>query len=249
MLFNAFVLFATALVGGLTAYTLRSSEKIPFKATLTFAGSYLFAVTIVHVLPELFMTSNNNLLSGILVLGGFYLQQILEYFTSGAEHGHLHPLNTEHHHDKQSGMAISLVLALSLHSFLEGTLLGHSSGLSGEHDNLSLLLGIVLHKLPAAFAMMTILVCYYKQSKWPIVFLLIFALATPLGMFFSSYGVELGFVSIQAVDILFALVAGSFLHISTTIVFEGSPGHKFNSSRLLISILGALAAILVEFIH
>jgi zinc transporter ZupT len=249
MLLNAAILFMTALLGGFTAYRLRSSEKIPFKATLTFAGAYLFAVTVVHVLPEVFITSQNTLLTGIIVLGGFYLQQVLEYFTSGAEHGHLHPLNTEHQHNHKNGMAISLVMALSLHAFLEGTLLGHPSGIVGEHDNLSLMMGIVLHKLPAAFAMMTILICYYKKPRLPIIYLLVFAIASPLGMLFSYYGVQVGFISLEAVDILFALVAGSFLHISTTIVFEGSPGHKFNTSRLAISMFGALAAILVELIH
>ena len=47
-------------------------------------------------------------------------------------------------------------------------------------------------------------------------------------------------------EILFALVSGSFLHISTTIVFESSPGHKFKISRIAISILGAVVAILVQ---
>ena len=81
------------------------------------------------------------------------------------------------------------------------------------------------------------------------IYLIIFALASPLGVLFSGMGVESGLLSEHAVDILFALVAGSFLHISTTIVFEGSPGHKFKLNRLSVSILGALIAVGVEMLH
>jgi zinc transporter ZupT len=99
-----------------------------------------------------------------------------------------------------------------------------------------------LHKIPAAFAMMTVLLCQYEKSKWPLIFLIIFALASPFGVLFSEI-VELGPF---AGEILFALVSGSFLHISTTIVFESSPQHKFKISRIGISILGAVVAILVQ---
>jgi zinc transporter ZupT len=250
MVFNIIVLFITALFGGLLAYRFRSKGKFPFRLTLIFAGSYLFAITIVHVLPELFMTTRHPALVGIVVLAGFYMQQILEYFTAGAEHGHMHPLEqTNEHHEHHSGTAISLVIALSIHSFLEGTLVGHPAAVPGEHDSFPLLVGIVLHKMPAAFAMMTILLCHFKHSRWPLVYLLVFTLASPIGVVFSSMGVESGLLTEHGVDILFALVAGSFLHISTTIVFEGSPGHKFKFSRLLVGIIGALMAVGVELLH
>jgi hypothetical protein len=47
---------------------------------------------------------------------------------------------------------------------------------------------------------------------------------------------------------LYALVSGNFLHISTTIVFESSPGHKFDARKMAVTIFGALAAVAVEFV-
>lgn len=246
MLFTIVILLIAAFLGGLIAYKLKSTKNIPFKSTLTFAGSYLFAITIIHVLPELFESSPKPFVSGIFVLLGFYLQQLLEYFSAGAEHGHLHPLKEEHHHE--GNQAIGVVIALSIHAFLEGTILGHPPA-SADHNNLSLLTGVVLHKLPAAFALMTILICYFDNSKKPIIYLTIFAIASPLGVIVSTQGAELGWLTNQAVDILFALVAGGFLHISTTIVFEGSPGHKLNKQRLLYGLAGAVTAILFEFLQ
>jgi hypothetical protein len=47
--------------------------------------------------------------------------------------------------------------------------------------------------------------------------------------------------------LLYALVSGNFLHISTTIVFESSPEHHFNARKLTVAILGALVAVAVEY--
>ena len=242
MWFNITILFVAAITGGALAYYYRSMEKFSFDLPLIFAGAYLFGITIVHVLPELFATTTLPLRAGIFVLVGFYLQQMLEFLTSGVEHGHLHKPSDDHSH--RSSMAFSLILGLSIHSFLEGSLLGHPTETANE-STWPLLLGILLHKMPAAFAMMTILVCQYKKSKMSWVFLIIFAAASPLGVLFSE-NISLGPV---AGEVLFALVSGSFLHISTTIVFESSPQHKFKISRIAISILGAVLAILVQLIQ
>ncbi len=239
MWINILVLLIAALAGGLMAYKFRSTEKFPFDLALVFAGAYLFSITIVHVIPELFTSTKAPVTAGIFVLAGFYLQQILEYLTSGVEHGHMHLPQGQHKHS--FGMAISLIVGLSVHSLLEGTLLGHPTETSPS-GSWSLLLGVVLHKVPAAFAMMTVLLCQFDKAKWPLIFLILFALASPLGVVFSET-VVLGSL---AGEILFALVTGSFLHISTTIVFESSPGHKFKFSRIGISILGAVVAILVQ---
>lgn len=239
MWFNISVLLVSAIFGGLLSLKFRKSEKFSFRMVLTFAGAYLFAITVTHVIPELFTSTSAPLKIGIFVLAGFYVQQLLEYLTSGVEHGHMHHPHGEHKHNL--GMAISLLVGLSIHSFLEGSLLGHPAETAND-STFPLLMGIVLHKIPAAFAMMTVLLCQYKSIKWPMIYLVVFAFASPLGVFFSET-VELGQ---EAGEILFALVSGSFLHISTTIVFEGDASHKFNIRRIGISILGAVVAILVQ---
>jgi hypothetical protein len=39
-----------------------------------------------------------------------------------------------------------------------------------------------------------------------------------------------------------AIVVGIFLHISTTILFESSEGHKFNFQKLIAIALGSVLA-------
>ena len=43
---------------------------------------------------------------------------------------------------------------------------------------------------------------------------------------------------------IMAMVIGIFLHISTTILFESSDGHKFSWQKILAIIVGACGAIL-----
>ena len=52
----------------------------------------------------------------------------------------------------------------------------------------------------------------------------------------------------MASDMIFymnAIVIGIFLHISTTILFESSEGHKFNLSKLIVIVLGVIVAFLI----
>jgi hypothetical protein len=78
--------------------------------------------------------------------------------------------------------------------------------------------------------------------------LLLFALASPLGLWTGNFLQEYQWLSAGAFITLFAIVSGNFLHISTTIVFESSENHRLNWQKWLIGLLGAGLAILAEFI-
>ena len=57
---------------------------------------------------------------------------------------------------------------------------------------------------------------------------------TPLGTYLSN---SLAFLSNYYVPIS-AFVIGILFHISSTIIFESSEGHKFNLAKLLVIIIG-----------
>lgn len=245
MLASLLILFFSALLSGLLVFAVPNLEKKNYKLALVFAGSYLFSITIIHIMPELFSQADNPTTIGLYVLLGFFLQQILEYFTAGAEHGHIHQHKSEHGHGVSSAMIV--LVAMVIHSLLEGSLLAHPSVIHAHHDANSLLVGIVLHKAPAAFALMSIIVCQLKQNKLAILFLVVFAIASPLGMLVGDFYVENNALADETFTILFAVVSGNFLHISTTIVFESSSNHHFNAKKLLTAILGALIAAGAEY--
>ncbi len=254
MLSKTLVLFLTPLLSGLAVFLLPKGKPTSFRLILVFAGSYLFSITIIHILPELFRQPIAVEYIGICVLAGFFLQQILEYFTSGIEHGHIHTHDGHdhrHHLNDSSQRTVSalvLLTALSIHAFLEGAMLAESESLTTFYDMNAILLGIALHRAPAAFALMSVLTYQLGSRGKSIPFLIGFSLAAPLGLFISTYLSELQVLSANGMIILYAIVCGNFLHISTTIVFESSPEHHFSARKLGVAIFGALVAIAVEHI-
>ncbi len=229
-------LISSVLIGGLLVTLLNKSKNEQIiKLMLAFSGGFLLSIAFIHFIPELYESSSYNI--GVFILVGFLIQLILEFFSGGIEHGHVHV-----HHI--SRIPITLVLALSIHSFLEGIPLG--SQLAGMeiatshhhgHDN-SLLFGILFHRLPVAIALMTLLIAskVSKVKAWSA--LGIFSITTSMGLLI-GYNTSTYFES-HSFDIVLAVVVGMFLHISTTIIFETSENHKFNFLKLM-TILGGCA--------
>lgn len=244
MLIKYSVLFLAPLLSGLLIFFVPSTRTKNFRLLLVFAGAYLFAITVTHILPELFRSAENVQWTGILVLAGFFLQQILEYFTSGIEHGHIH-----HQPGGEKKMsALVLLAALCLHAFLEGGILAEPRGFWPGYDPVAILIGIALHRAPAAFALMAVLADQLKSRRRAVPYLVFFSLAAPAGLFISNFFADASLLNGAGMMAIYALVSGNFLHISTTIVFESSPDHHFNAKRLLVAVLGALAAVAVELV-
>ena len=245
MLVNFFILLFTALLAGISAFFLPNMERFKYRLTLVFAGAYLFSVTIVHILPELFAHASDPRMIGAFILVGFFMQQGLEYFTSGVEHGHVHLSDKGEHHGRMSSFMI--LFAMCIHSFLEGSLLAHPSSIHAHHDANALLFGILMHKAPAAFALVSILKFKIKNKQKVIAYLLLFALASPMGLLLGDIMVGAEKLSESVFTVLFALVCGNFLHISTTIVFESSADHHFNLQKFFVALIGAIVAVAAEF--
>jgi zinc transporter ZupT len=252
MLLKISVLFLTPLLAGLLIFLFNGIRTSTFKLVLVFAGGYLFAITVVHILPELYVTGAEAGPIGLFVLAGFFLQQLLEYYTSGIEHGHLHSHHHSHDHGHEHGhshpatvSALVLLVALCVHAFLEGAMLANPPMGRLDSDVNAILLGIALHRAPAAFALMTVLSAQLHSRPRSVPYLLVFSLAAPVGLLVATEFVEATILGERGLIFLYALVSGNFLHISTTIVFESSPEHRFNARKLAVAITGALLAVLV----
>ena len=248
------VLFLTPLISGLLIFLVPKGKNSNYKMLLVFAGGYLFAITVIHILPELYKQSTGLELIGLFVLIGFFLQQLLEYFTSGVEHGHIHTTESAHSHEHGHGhhhetvSAIVLLSALCIHAFLEGAMLAEPDSARPVYDAYAILLGIALHRAPAAFALMTVLAAQLRSRRRAIPYLLGFSVAAPIGLLISSYLASEAVISSTGLIYLYALVSGNFLHISTTIVFESAPGHRFHARKMATGLFGALVAVGVEYV-
>lgn len=210
------------LLSFLFVYTVKPENKNNFKLVLAFSGAFLLALTIFELFPSVYKLSDAKTV-GVFVMLGILLQVFLEFFSKGAEHGHVH-IDSE-----KSGFPWTIFISLCIHSFLEGFPIEH-------HE--TILYGVLMHKIPIAIILAIFLlnskISFYKA----LLFTTLFALMTPLGSFMAAHvdWVETYYAPITS------LVIGVFLHISTVILFESSEGHSFNLRKILVIILGIAIA-------
>lgn len=231
------VLFLSAFAGGLSVFIFRKDNTDLLRLLLSFSGSYLFAITIIHLIPDVYESSDTNPhVIGIYVLVGFLFQLFLERFSEGVEHGHIHP--HEHHHE--TAFPIGIMISLCLHAFLEGMPLA-------KDNHGQLLFGIALHHIPAAFALCSLLVQASLSKVKILSYLAVFSLMSPLGFLTSLFisASQLGHIE-RYYDKMMAVVIGIFLHISTTILFESSSANHqhFNKKKMAAVVLGMAIALI-----
>ncbi len=227
-------LILSVVLGGFFVTYLQQTNKAQIiKLLLAFSGGFLLSIAFTHFIPDLYHEESASI--GIYILIGFLIQLLMEFFSGGIEHGHVHV-------HKGQKMPWGMFLSLSVHSILEGIPLGNQlmgfeilSSHNHGNDN-SLLLGILFHQLPVAIALMTLLVNTNLTLLKSWLVLMLFGIMTPLG-------VAIGMLTLPGefgldYHVILAIVVGMFLHISTTIIFETSENHKFNLLKLLAIFVG-----------
>lgn len=230
--------FLSVVLGYGMALILKPSNKKSLKLLLAFSGAFLLSLTALHLLPEVYESSihahdghdhghdhSHNNPIGIFIMAGIVFQIILEYFSKGAEHGHVHVHGDDHMHK----MPWLLFISLCIHALLEGMPVSH-------HEDMAW--GIAIHHFPIAIILTAFFVNSGLKKIAIMLFMVAFAAMTPLGTLLSG---QLEFISHYFTEIS-AVVVGILFHISSTIIFESSEGHKFNLAKLLVIILGVIMA-------
>ena len=218
---NYMLLFLAVVTGYIVARILQKKDLKNMEVLMAFSGAFLLSITVFELLPHVFESPSKSI--GLYIMLGILLQIFLEFFSKGAEHGHIH-LHSESKH-----FPWVLFISLSIHAFMEGFPIS-------EENNL--LVAIIIHKVPVAIILSFFFITAgYKQST-TLFFLFFFALMTPLGNFISTHYEVVHQYETQ----ITAIVIGIFLHVSTTILFESSKNHKFNLPKMTAVILAVVIA-------
>jgi zinc transporter ZupT len=237
------ITFFAVIAGFLIALFLKPQKKKNIKLLLAFSGAFLLSLTVLHLLPELFQESHHHhhegegehrLPVGLFIMIGILFQIVLEFFSKGAEHGHVHihtDKNDELHH-----IPWLLFISLCLHALLEGFPI---------QENSNLAYGIAVHHFPIAIILTLFFVNAKMEKKMIFGFMFAFALMTPLGTFLAE---KMHFAQHYSKEIS-AVVVGILFHISSTIIFESNEGHKFNLAKITMIVLGFLLAFFMEMGH
>lgn len=199
---------------------------------LAAGGAYLMTILFTHILPELFEVLGQT--AGIVLLIGFLVQILLENFSKGIEHGHAHSSTSK------LALFISFT-ALCLHALLEGMPLASALFSSMIQYDEELTIGIMLHKIPVAITLATMLNKNNFTKVQGLFMLFIFIACTLLGSyiqhFFGNDSEKLMFMSL-------GLTVGILLHVSTTILFESSDHHMLTPKRVAVIIIGVVLGLI-----
>jgi zinc transporter ZupT len=209
------ILFSVVILGGALAFLLQEKDKQFVKLLLSFSGAYLLSIIVFHLLPHIYESADKKV--GVFIMLGIIFQLILELFSHGAEHGHQH---------KFENKAPWLVFfSLSIHAFMEGLPINE-----GHHLHTSYLYGILIHKLPIAIVLTTLMIkAQYSKSKI-FAFLVFFASMSPLAAY---VGEHFSFMLTYGTYIN-AFVVGILAHIGTNILFENEHSHSFNFRKFAL---------------
>lgn len=238
------LLFATALLSGLSIYILKPDNKNYLKLLLSFSGAFLFSIAVINILPEIFSHGDNHYI-GIYIIVGFLIQLLLDYITHGVEHGHSHNEHANHNHSYAT--YLTLMIGICIHSFLEGMPFVEAID---EHTRNAMFFGIVIHNIPIALVLMSLFIQAGMPKRKAIILLSIFAAMTPLGALASNQFNYFFENSIENyLGIIMAIVVGIFLHVSTSILFESTEHHSYNKRKLITVVIGIAAAILTSLGH
>ena len=202
-----------------------STKANTLKLLLAFSGAFVFGVLFLHLAPEVFEEGAH---AGLWILVGFVIQQGLETFSRGLEHGHAH-----------AGSAMwPAVISLFLHALLEAMPLGMEH--HNHHLESTLAGAIAIHKIPVAVVYFTFLQRSGASRSNYFLAGALFLLAPVIGVYLP----EMVAIPQGWIVPLTGIAGGILLHISTTIIYESSANHQFNRRKAMVTLLGlALAAV------
>ena len=236
-------LFFSVIIGGGIGLLIKKESDFIFKLLIPFTGAYILGITVLHLMPVVYASGSHEV--GLFVLLGFFIQIFLEQFSGGVEHGHIHTPN-----QPNLVKLLPLFFGLGLHAYLEGFPLSvypelHETLHEGEDSHNHLLLGVILHKAPAAFALTSILSLTQFNRFLIWVVLTFFALMSPLGAI-TAYFIQ---PNPDLIIFFTAVIIGLFLHVSTTTIFEADDKRQHRISwKKIGAIVGGVALALLTLL-
>lgn len=228
------ILIVITIAFGSFPLWMKNWNEKKLNALLAFSASFLMGISFLHLMPETYESLGFN--GGAFILFGFIGQSVLQKYTHGLEHGHVH--GPQH---LGNSSVWSIILGMSFHALFEGIPLG----LDQTHFS-AYFMAILLHKIPEAMVVVAFLCLLdqqrHKKRAW--LFLILFSLLTPIsalvaGKMGSNLNLE------QYSIYILAIISGMFLQIATTIYFEISNAkHVIRKYKWLFIILGLVLSLI-----
>jgi zinc transporter ZupT len=228
----------SASAGALLLFSINLNHK-KLCALISFSACALFAAAAFAIIPE-----SSSSLSFIELAVGVISGYLLFYFIS-KYYSHVCPACAASHFDEQSTkkfseIVLTLLTALSIHSFLDGVAI--STGNLNIHDE-SIFAAITVHKFPEGLALAALMFSSnYKKSKI-LLYVVLVELVTVLG---AAAGVLfLNKISPVIMGIIMAHIAGGFIYLAIHAVL----GEMYRHHKGLVAGAFSTGLILILSVH
>lgn len=244
------------LVGSLAAVFPRQPSRRFLLVALGFSGAFILSAVVLEIVPE---SLEATPMAPLFLLLGYLLTYLIEQWASV----HVHRLPEPHDAQPSTGVAatsalpaalfpgatvVAALLAFNLHDFIDGLAIG-SAFLTGETLGALVFLAVLLHEVPAGFAIAALMRAAGRSRRAGVLAGMSLGLITLLGIVL-PFGI--GAVVDASVAVLVALAGGSFLYLGASILIPTAEG-AFNDApqsfgRRVLNTAPVLMGILVFFV-
>jgi len=196
-----FVSAAASLAGSLIVLRTKKITKNFLFYFIALGSGFILAASIFDMIPKTLEIAPRAV---VYIMLGFFIIHIFEHVFSS----HFHFGEEVHKDEIQKSTAWSILLALTIHSFLDGVSV--SAGLS-----INFLLGItiftavILHKMTDGFTITSVMLASGREKAGALAASLIISFSTLAGSFWAA-------IYTVYSPVLLALSAGAFLYLSAT---------------------------------
>lgn len=191
---------------------------------------------------------------GVMVLAGFLVMMMIESLGVG------HSIHEEHHnHEGDYGHAhvhhprvLSGVVAIGLtvHALTDGLAIGAGMATGALDVAVPQLVGVVFHKIPAAFSLGVFVLHEVRQSRATLrsafFYIILFAISTPAALYLSWYG--LGNMNELWTGIVLLFSAGTFLYVATVDFLPNIHDPSTGRGVLLQIVVATVIMLIVVFL-
>lgn len=212
--------FAMATLGALLTLKIGVSHR-QLCALISFAGGTLLGVSLFHVLPHS-LEEISAFFVAIGFLSGLFLFFVLSRFV------HICPACAASHleaHTKSELQSIGIWLGVAfvIHNLIDGMAIEASSML--HHFGPSILLGILLHKLPEGIALCALFLKGGFSKKRAFVWTALFEFTTVIGWFIGTFLLK-SLPDLIWVDWVLLHAAGGFTYLALHAVWNEAREHS-----------------------
>ncbi len=204
ILISVGLLFLVTLFSGwLPLFTYK--KKLNLDLLISFCSGAMIAMSFVHMLPMTF--EQLGLDSGYYILTGFLFVYLLEKFSM------VHPCQegdcTTHH------LGLPAFVGLSIHGIISGLSVGVALvSAQSFSEGFPIIFAFILHKIPEAFILATLLMQTRFSQKNRYFLLLLFSMIAPLGVLISDY--SLHHLVSTGLNLLLGVSTGTFIYIASS---------------------------------